>query len=246
MIFPRRSIGGALLGVLLGTVPAASQDAQPAAQPSPVGYQGVVPGSGQPPAVVDKPGSDTSITWPGFQMLPNGGSRFFVQATGSLSTSVDVGQNQIVVDLGPAKLATDTNGLMLETKFFNTPVKRAFVRKKGGSAQLVLVLRAPAQPLVRTQQAGTGFFFVYVDFGPGQFIEAKAAPVVEAAAAEPVAQSSNAVVMPKQPARPDHLDNSMADPPKRKGKFSAKGSASAGAGGGKAKAKAKGGISLGM
>ena len=47
-----------------------------------IDYQAVVPGSGNPPAVKFAPGCvPTRATWLGFQMLKEGGSRFFLQLT---------------------------------------------------------------------------------------------------------------------------------------------------------------------
>src|SRR5688500_2791759 len=45
-------------------------------------YEGVAPGSSVvPDGIAAKPGGTALITWPGFQMLPSGASRVFVQLT---------------------------------------------------------------------------------------------------------------------------------------------------------------------
>lgn len=248
MLSAHTSIGTLGLGLLLlQAVPVAAQGAAAGgddAETSPHGYQGVIPGTEQPPAVAPKQGAGgTTITWPGFQMRPDGGSRFFVQATGALSDQAHVTPGRITVTLGAAKLATAVNGLLLETRYFNTPVKRAFVTLNQGVAYLVLEMRVAATPQVTTEKAKTGFSFVYVDFPPGRYLGAAPAEA-SAPAAAPTAPATGGqagvVRMPvvNQKRAPASLDGDVG----ASGSSSVSGEASAGGG----KAKAKGKVKFGL
>jgi hypothetical protein len=199
-------------------------------------YTGVAPGGDQPPALPAKPGEGrTAITWPGFQMRPDGTSRFFIQSTKPLVVNTDVRATKIVVDLARADIVGDNTRLPLETRFFNTPVTRATVVRTDKSTQLVLELRAPAQPQITSEQAKSGFYFLYLDFPAGQFLPT----------AETKPSASSAPAQPTRHVDQPPLDTSKDDerPPgmgKVKATGSASGSAGASSSGGKAKAKADG------
>lgn len=241
------SIGPLALGLLLLSAPVGAQqeptEGEAEATTSPHGYQGVIPGTEQPPAVDVKPGGGaTEITWPGFQMRPDGSSRVFVQGTGPLGTQMHVTAERVTITLGAAKLAIGTNGLPLETRFFNTPVKRAFVTIAKGVAYLVLDLRTPVRPQVSAERAKTGFHFVYVDFPAGQYLDN--APAAPAAAAPAQPQTVAAPAAPPTVRAPATLDGDV----KASGGAgsSAHGEVKASAGGGKASAGGKGKIKLGL
>lgn len=138
-------------------------------------YKGVCPGTKHTPPVA-RTVRGNAITWPGFQVLPQGGSRIFVQSTSPVGQRLERQAGLIIVHLGAAKLAHDNNARPLVTHFFNTPVEEAAVRVRGGQASLVLRMRAGATavtPTLRAEaQEGTGLHFLYVDFPAGQYFAA--------------------------------------------------------------------------
>lgn len=140
--------------------------------PNTVGvYQGVVPGEMNPPAVKVPPGGQVrQATWPGFQMLPNGGSRFFVQLTSETSVDAEMQPDKMVVTLRNTAIAGPTNTFSLETRFFNTPVKRARLKAKDEDTLLVLDMRKEITPMVTKEGGRDGYFFVYVDFPAGNYL----------------------------------------------------------------------------
>lgn len=140
-------------------------------------YEGVVPGAGQPPprASAARRGDAPVVTWPGFQMLPDGRSRFFVQSTAPLRHDVEASAGRVVVLLRSARLHLRTNRLPLETRWFDTPVERARLVRRGRDLALVMELRGAATPSVRTQASPDGYHFLFVEFPDGDWVAAPAA-----------------------------------------------------------------------
>ncbi len=168
----------------LTTAAAGAQEALPAGTPT-TGYAGVCPGSGNPPAVSVPAGqAPATITWPGFQILPDQGTRIFLQATVPFTYSTETRGKTFIVSMGDVRIAGENNGRPLETRFFNTPVLRVSIKRVKKETQLVLELRSDIAPRVRTETGANGYFFLEIDFPPGQYIEAPA-PVVTAAPAAP-------------------------------------------------------------
>jgi hypothetical protein len=134
-------------------------------------YVGVVPGSDTlPEGMAAAPGGVALVTWPGFQMLPDGGSRVFVQ------TSIEVtpelkreGDNWQIILAGVA-LPPGNARRPLDTHYFNTPVKSVRTHAKGQTVAVILDMRAKLKPNVRTERAANGYFFTYLDFPPGNFL----------------------------------------------------------------------------
>lgn len=169
----------------LSTAAAAAQEA-PDANTAPGGYAGVCPGTANPPAVAVPAGqAPARITWPGFQMLPDQGSRIFLQATIAFQYSTESRGKTFVVSLGDVRPAGENNARPLETRFFNTPVLRAEIKRVKKETLLVLELRSDVAPRVHTATGPNGYFFLYLDFPPGQYVEAPVATVSPAAAPAP-------------------------------------------------------------
>jgi hypothetical protein len=136
-------------------------------------YNGVVPGSGVVPEhIAAAPGGDPVVTWPGFQMTPDGGSRIFVQTTVEVKPSLQKdGSNWTVVIPGVA-LPPGNARLPLDTQYFNTPVKNTRLKARVGGGVVIHIELKPhvaATPHLRTERAQTGYFFVYVEFAPGTY-----------------------------------------------------------------------------
>ena len=120
-------------------------------------YVGVVPGSDVTPENLPAaPGAGALVTWPGFQMMPDGSSRVFIQ------TSIQVFLPHVALPPGNQRLALDTH-------FFNTPVDTVKAVARGQGVAVLLAMRTKVQPTVRTERAASGYFFTYVEFPPGNY-----------------------------------------------------------------------------
>jgi hypothetical protein len=200
----------------------------------PGSYEGVKPGGAEAPPVPATPNSTpTQITWPGFQMRPDGSSRVFIQSTSPLSHSASQQGKLLIIDLGEATVSGETNQFALYTRFFNTPVVRAQL-KPGKRVVLELELRATVQPTISSERAPSGFHFLYIDFPPGQYLTATpskspAGDVGPAAAPAPSA--------------PTHLDDAPPAPPEPgRSRVKANASIDTEAPPGQGKVKAKAGV----
>ncbi|MCC6874880.1 MAG: hypothetical protein IT378_11295, partial [Sandaracinaceae bacterium] len=121
---------------------------EPAAGARPVGsYDGVEPGEAQPPPAMNRLGRPRRrgrpvpaaiLTWPGFQPLGDGGSRFFVQTTQPVATRVLVEDARVVVVFPRTTIHLRNSARWLETRFFSTPVLRARLERRGRDMALVL------------------------------------------------------------------------------------------------------------
>ncbi len=136
-------------------------------------YNGVVPGSTVVPEhIAGAPGGDPVVTWPGFQMTPEGGSRVFVQTTVEVKPTLQKdGPNYTLVIPGVA-LPKGNARLPLDTQYFNTPVKSTHIKAKEGGGVVIHIELKPhmaVTPQVRTERAQNGYFFVYVEFAPGNY-----------------------------------------------------------------------------
>lgn len=209
-------------------------------------YMGVKPGGLEKPPVPATPNSTPAIvTWPGFQMRADGSSRVFLQTTTAVTVTPSQKGNILTLDLGGARVNAETNQFALYTKFFNTPVVRAQV-KGGQRGVLEIELRAQVQPIISTEQAKSGFHFIYIDFPAGDYLGKTAAVAAAPGAATAPRAASSAV-----PPTPAHLDDAPPAPPEPgaarvSGSASADGELPPGMGAPKAKAsgKAKAGIKL--
>jgi hypothetical protein len=135
-------------------------------------YEGVVPGSDViPDRIAGAPGQGSLVTWPGFQMLADGGSRVFIQSTIEVTPELkrDVGDSWQLV-LPGMSLPAGNARLPLDTHFFNTPVRNVRALARGNGVVIVLDMRAKLKPNVRTERAANGYFFTYLEFPAGNFL----------------------------------------------------------------------------
>lgn len=165
-------------------------------------YAGVEPGTDKAPPIPAQPGqSPATVTWPGFKMNLDGTSRVFVQTTSAVSPQTESAAGQFVLTFANCGVAGANNRLPLETRFFNTPVTRVEVKEERGAVKIVMTLRAGVQPRVSSEAASSGFFFVYIDFPAGNYVDVPKP-------AEPKAQAAPQGAAPAKasgPARPGHL-----------------------------------------
>lgn len=176
MNFRRLSVLGALsaslAGVLLLWPRAEAQGTAVVQEARDVGeYAGVRPGANNTPprARAARNARNTVVTWPGFE--PRGGGRFFVQTTGNIITEVHQSDGRVEVVLKNARTHLRNTRRWLETRFFNTPVRRARIERRGrNDLVFVFAMRQGSTPSVTTGTGEGGFQFLYVDFPAGDYI----------------------------------------------------------------------------
>lgn len=144
-------------------------------------YEGVVPGSHAGPAGKVAPGAEPRVTWPGFQVLGDGGTRIFVQTNAPVEPELKRDGSNWVVIIPGVLLPKGNTRLPLDTQFFNTPVRSAQLkplatrgkrRKKtqaGTGVSLMLEMRAQVTPKLHTEKDASGYFFTYVEFAAGKY-----------------------------------------------------------------------------
>lgn len=133
-------------------------------------YQGVAPDARNDPPRAEHLGGKRLMTWPGFQMLPDGGSRVFIQVTQEPLFETRDAPDRFVILLERTGVHLRNNRRPLETRHFNTPVKRVRVERRRQKVAVILELRAPAPPKVRTRAGEDGrFHYLMVDFPPGDW-----------------------------------------------------------------------------
>jgi hypothetical protein len=177
---------------------AASQSPHPLAE-----YGGVTPGRPNPPPATGRitqrrgrAARAAIVTWPGFQMRDDGGSRFFVQTTTAVSPTVHSSDGRVEIVFPNTATHLSNSRRFLETAFFETPVVRAHLERRRNDMVLVLQMRAAVVPQITSGPAEGGFSFTFIDFPAGQYRPADMGPV------QPPAQrdtSGRAVVRPASP-----------------------------------------------
>jgi hypothetical protein len=181
----RRWIRLALVVWVLGVVPGTSRAQDP---PRPSSYPGVVPGTGNAPPAIERLGArrgrarvarSAILTWPGFQVMPGGGSRFFVQTTGPVVAQLRAAGDRVEVVFPNTGIHLANSARWLETRHFNTPVARARLERRGRDMVFVMHLRGPTTPRV-WQASGEGpWSYTYIEFDPGQWLPPEPAPAAE-------------------------------------------------------------------
>ncbi|MCA9603321.1 MAG: hypothetical protein R3A78_11620 [Polyangiales bacterium] len=187
----------------------------PPAQGEPIyvtaGYAGAEPGGNYKPALPAGKGKPT-ITWTGFQPMPDGSSRVFVQLTVPATYEINGGANKVSLVIHGSKIFLKNNRRPIDTRFFNTPVNRITVKRKRHDAVIELEMRSGVTPTAHTETDPNGYTYLIFDFPPGDYGGAKAAP-------EPTAPAPSA----QAPAAPrDNLGEPDAErPPAVRGKAKA-------------------------
>jgi hypothetical protein len=147
-------------------------------------YAGVKLGGNESPPIASKPGSPVTVTWPGFQMKPEGGSVVFLQSNAVLNVQSSKAEHKLIVELGEVRVE-GTNRLPLDTHFFNTPVTRVELKRGHKSTRLELSLRADVEARIETAQAKSGYYFVYIHLPPGDYLPRASPPANAVAAPQP-------------------------------------------------------------
>lgn len=141
-------------------------------------YPGVKPGTGNTlPKVTElKNKEGTWVTWPGFSMTEDGGSQIFLQTTGPLAHKMESKKRVIRIKIKRAKIFLKNNRNPLVTTYFNTPIKSAHLKKRGKGVELIVELKESATPTVRQTTGEDGYYYMFLDFPPGQYETEKALP----------------------------------------------------------------------
>jgi hypothetical protein len=133
-------------------------------------YGGVTPGSENsenlPPKADEIPRGAHMLTWPGF-MMHKDGSCFFVQTSQPVKFGTQQSEGRLELILHNTQVYLKNNYLPLETAFFDTPVTRATVQRRG-KKDLVMVfeMREDRTPTITQKKGKDGFNYVFVKFGP--------------------------------------------------------------------------------
>lgn len=134
-------------------------------------YHGTKPGEGNAlPRVEEIKGREGNwVTWPGFMMRPDSGSRLFVQTTRALEYEKVVKKNRIRLRFKDTQVFLDNNRNPLVTMNFNTPLRSAYLKRDKKSVQLVMDLKVASDVVITQAADADGFCYLFVDFPVGQF-----------------------------------------------------------------------------
>ena len=149
-------------------------------------YPGVDPEKGGIAPLMEKARKSkiNVVTWPGFQMIPgNGGSRVFVQILkGSTIDAVDqpvriddppfkVGPNTLVYRFPESIVLLKNNYNPLISKYFNTPVLKAKMKRFKKRVYLVIELRTAVSPLrEKFLPYQNDLYFFFIEFESGSYL----------------------------------------------------------------------------
>jgi hypothetical protein len=163
----------ALASVILASSIAATASAQGATPKTPA-----VPA----PVAKKKPKDDKPqgpiITVLGFEAIPGGGSRIYVELNSTVTITQHEAQGQVVYVLENAQIRTSNTENSLELYYHNTPALRAKLhrapkdkkdKKKDRDAELLIQLKSNVKPTHRLIEGRAGSFRMEIDFPAGNF-----------------------------------------------------------------------------
>ncbi len=132
-------------------------------------YEGVTPGAEDaenlPPKAEEIPENALMLTWPGFMMLKDGGSCFFVQTSKPVDVASRKSEGKFELVFRNTQVHLKNTFLPLETQFFDTPVLRATMERKGQKdVVMTLEMRKDATPTIAQKKGKDGFNYVFVTF----------------------------------------------------------------------------------
>jgi hypothetical protein len=146
-------------------------------------YAGVAPDNAHTPprhGAVRRAEGRSLITWPGFQMRRDGGSRFFLQVSHAAETQLVRSEGRFEVLVRATSTHVRNTRRPLETRYFNTPVTRARLERRSRDLAFVFHMRADVTPSISQQAGANGYHFIIVDFPAGTFVEGPVAVPVPA------------------------------------------------------------------
>jgi hypothetical protein len=109
-------------------------------------------------------------TFPGFEQLADGGTRFFVELNQSVPVDERRAPGSITYVLHGAHLRVHNDANALVTVHFNTPVFRARLTPQGNDLLFVLELRSAVTPTFKVADSADHKAMLQIDFAKGDFI----------------------------------------------------------------------------
>lgn len=179
-------------------------------------YSGVTPGEGDhPPAERRVSGRGrargrrppaTVATWPGFQPETGGSSRFFVQTNEPITTTMSASSGRVEITFPNTRTHLSNTRRWLETEFFDTPVLRAHFERRRHDLVLVFFMRnaiggstpVSVTPRITSGTDPSGYFFTYIDFPAGHWIEEPVAPPPEPSPTPPPRTTEPGTTAPRR------------------------------------------------
>ena len=155
---PTSPLLAALAVSLLAAAPAAAQT--PAPKPAPVARKGKK--DAQPAGPV--------ATLLGFEAIPGGGSRIYVELTGSPTVTLHETPGQLVYLLEGVQIRASNTENALELFYHDTPALRARLKHGKKDAELTIQLKVDRKPTHRIVDAKNGVYRLEIDFPAGNFV----------------------------------------------------------------------------
>lgn len=112
----------------------------------------------------------------GFEAIAGGGSRLYLELSGSPTVTQHDAQGQLVYVLENTQIRTGNTENALELYYHNTPILRAKLSPSKKDAELLLQLKADVRPTQKIVEAGKGVYRVEIDFPAGNFAPGPDAP----------------------------------------------------------------------
>ena len=109
-------------------------------------------------------------TFPGFEALPDGGSRLFVQLNQAVPVEERRAAGSVTYVLKGAHLRVHNDSNALVTVHFNTPVFRARLTPQGNDLLFILELRSAATPTFKMTANQDKTSTLQIDFAKGEFL----------------------------------------------------------------------------
>lgn len=109
-------------------------------------------------------------TFPGFEALPDGGSRLFVQLSQAVPVEERRAAGSVTYVLKGAHLRVHNDSNALVTVHFNTPVFRARLVPQGNDLLFILELRGAATPTFKMNANQDKTSTLQIDFAKGDFL----------------------------------------------------------------------------
>jgi hypothetical protein len=113
---------------------------------------------------------------PGFEVQPDGSTRFFVQLAQVVPFEAKKARGSITYVLKGVHVDRRNNTNPLVTSHFNTPVTSARLVPHGNDLWFVLELRADATPTATMDTPSQGPATLRIDFPKGSYVQASASP----------------------------------------------------------------------
>lgn len=111
-------------------------------------------------------------SFPGFRMNPDGTSRCFVHLSSNVEATTRSSPRRFEVTLPGAVVLVRNHLHPLETRFFDTPMLRAKLERRGrGNLALVVELRADVTPTMHVDPSSGGGVDVVVELPAGDFVD---------------------------------------------------------------------------